>query len=167
MPDRDDDLDEEWVTQAEARVLLGEPVRPLGKSTVPKLVRRGLLHPRRRRPSLRRAEVLALAEARAEAARTRALLAAATTASAGPQPPDEDHEWVRADVVAAFLGVQPAAVHQRTRRGRLPHVVGQGDHRWYQLDQVAMTVHSQEVSRGLKCTCPVEPAEPAVGVTSG
>lgn len=155
VTDSDDQLDEEWVTQAESRVLLGEPGKPLGKSTVPKLVAAGLLHPRRKRPSLRRAEVLQLAQVRAEAARMHELKTLAKAAAAEPQPPDDEHEWVRADVVAAFLGVQPAAVHQRTRRGRLPHVVGDGGHRWYQLDQVAMTVHAQEVSRGLRCKCPV------------
>jgi hypothetical protein len=140
-----------WVTIREAARLLG-----VHRSAVPKMVRRGYLTPRkRRRPSLRLADVLELAEAREEAARVRALPPVPKEPVA-PQPPDEVHDWVEADVVAEFLGVQPAAVRQRTRRGRLPHAVGPGAHVLYQLDQVAMTVHSQQVSRGLKCKCPPE-----------
>jgi hypothetical protein len=60
--------DDEWISQAEARDTLG-----LGKSAVPKLVDGSLLHPRPQRPSLLRSEVLALRDARAEAARLRAL----------------------------------------------------------------------------------------------
>jgi hypothetical protein len=56
MSERED----EWVTiQAAARLLSTHP------SNVPKLTRRGLLHPRRERPSLARSEVLALRDARA------------------------------------------------------------------------------------------------------
>lgn len=155
MSDRDDAAAAEggdaWVTFVEAARLLG-----VHKSTVPKMVRRGDLVSRKgRRPSLRRADVLKLAEAREEAARLRALPPAPKEPLV-PQPPDDEHAWVQAEVVAAFMGVQPAAVRQRTRRGRLPHTVGPGGHVWYQLDQVAMTVHAQEVSRGLRCKCPPE-----------
>jgi hypothetical protein len=134
--------DDEWISQTEARRLLG-----VGKATVPKLVARKLLHPRPQRPSLSRAEVLALRDARAEAARLRSL-PKPEGPPAEPQPPDERHPWVRADVVAQFLGVQPAAVHQRSRRGRLPYALGSdGRTRFYQLEQVEATVRAQELTK--------------------
>lgn len=67
MSDRAD----EWITQAEASRLLGFTGK--SASAVPKLIRRGLLHPRRERPSLSRAEVERLRDARAEQARLRAI----------------------------------------------------------------------------------------------
>jgi hypothetical protein len=141
MSDRDD----EWVTiVAAARILGTHP------SNVPKLTRRGLLHPRGHRPSLRKAEVLALRDARAEAARLRALPKPDPEPPAEPMPPNNEHDWVRADAVAEFLGVQVAAVRQRTRRGRLPHVVGPDGVVWYQLAQVEATVRSQALSRSRK-----------------
>ena len=161
MSDRDD-ANGEWVTFREAARLLD-----VHRSNVPKMVRRGDLTPRKgRRPSLRLADVLELAEAREEAARLRAL-PPQPKAPEVPLPPDNELEWVQVDAVAVFLRVQPAAVRQRTRRGRLPHVVGTDGHVWYQLDQIAMTIHSQEVSRGLRCKCPPEWAAPAAEVTSG
>jgi hypothetical protein len=138
MSDRDD----EWISQIEARRLLG-----MGKSAVPKLVARKLLHPRPQRPSLSRSEVLSLRDARAEAARLRALPKPDPEPRAEPQPPDDEHPWVRAEAVSAFLGVQTAAVRQRTRRGRLPHVVGPDGVVWYQLAQVEATVRAQEVTK--------------------
>ena len=133
------------------------------RSNVPKMVRRGDLTPRKgRRPSLRLADVLELAEAREEAARLRAL-PSQPEAPEAPLPPDNEEESVQVDVVAAFLNVQPAAVRQRTRRGRLPHVVGAD---WHQLDQVAIIV-AHEISRGLKCKCPAEWAARPAEVASG
>ena len=141
MSDRDD----EWVTIVDAARILG--THP---SNVPKLTRRGLLHPRRHRPSLRKAEVLELRDARAEAARLRALPKPDPEPPAEPAPPDGEHSWVRADAVAEFFGVQPAAVRQRTRRGRLPHVVGPDGVVRYQLAQVEATVRAQALSRSRK-----------------
>lgn len=71
---------------------------------------------------------------------------------AEPQPPDDEHPWVRADAVAAFLGVQPTAVRQRTRRGRLPHAVGSDGVVWYQLAQVEATVRAQVLTKSRKVT---------------
>lgn len=138
MSDRDD----EWISQTEARQLLG-----LGKATVPKLVARGLLHPRPQRPSLARSEVLALRDARAEAARLR-LLPKLAQKPAEPRPPDDEQPWVRADAVAAHLQVGVAAVHQRSRRGRLPYAVGSdGVTRFYLLQQVDATLRAQALTR--------------------
>lgn len=136
------DGDDEWVTfLAAARILGTHP------SNVPKLTRRGLLHPRGQRPSLLKSEVLALRDARAEAARLQALPVPDPEPLAEPQPPDAEHPWVRVDAVAAFLGVQPAAVRQRTRRGRLPHVVAPDGVVWYQLAQVEATVRAQVLTK--------------------
>lgn len=131
----------EWVTIREAARLLG-----VHYSAVPKMTRRGLLHPRKdARPSLSRAEVLALRDARAEEARLRAL---PPPVQVPPEPPDREHEWVLADVVAAHLGVGVAAVHQRARRGRLPFALGSdGTTRFYRLELVDMAVRAQAASR--------------------
>jgi hypothetical protein len=139
MSERDD----EWVTiRAAARLLSTHP------SNVPKLTRRGLLHPRRQRPSLRKSEVLALRAARAEAARLRALPKPPPEPPLEASPPDDEHDWVLADVVAAHLGVGIAAVHQRARRGRLPFTPGSdGSTRFYRLDLVDMAVRAQLASR--------------------
>jgi hypothetical protein len=138
MSDRDD----EWISQNEARQLLG-----LGKATVPKLVARGLLHPRPQRPSLARSEVLALRDARAEAARLRSVPKPAQK-PAEPRPPDDEQPWVRADAVAAHLQVGVTAVHQRSRRGRLPYALGSdGVTRFYVLEQVDATLRAQALSR--------------------
>lgn len=59
---------------------------------------------------------------------------------------------MRAEAVAAFLGVQPTAVRQRTRRGRLPHVVAPDGVVWYQLAQVEATVRAQALTKGRKVT---------------
>lgn len=138
MSDRDD----EWVTiRVAARILETHP------SNVPKLTRRGQLHPRPERPSLRKAEVVALREARDEAARLRALPKPPKEPPPEPQPPDDEHDWVLAHVVAAHLGVGVAAVHQRARRGRLPFTLGATGHRFYRLDLVDMAVRAQLASR--------------------
>ena len=71
----------EWVTQVEAAELLG-----VHRSLVPKMISRGDLTPRRRRPTLSHHEVLELAQARAIAAEERALQGA--TPAVGGQPPD-------------------------------------------------------------------------------
>jgi hypothetical protein len=142
VPDMPDG-DEEWITQAEAREILG-----LGKATVPKLVARSLLHPRPQRPSLSRSEVLALRDARAKAARLRALPIPERQPRPASQPPDDEHDWVLADVVAAHLGVGVAAVHQRARRGRLPFTLSEdGSTRFYRLELVDMALRGQAASR--------------------
>ncbi|MFC0222856.1 hypothetical protein [Nocardioides zeicaulis] len=136
------EADDEWITiRAAARLLSTHP------SNVPKLTRRQLLHPRRERSSLRKSEVLALRDARAEAARLRALPKPDPEPPAEPTPPNSEHDWVRAEVVAEVLGVQPAAVRQRTRRGRLPHVVGTDGVVWYQVAQVEATVRAQVLTK--------------------
>jgi hypothetical protein len=134
----------EWVTIREAARLLD-----VHYSAVPKMTRRGLLHPRKdQRPSLSRAEVLKLRDARAEQARLRALPPPVKAPPPAPEPPDNEHEWVLADVVAAHLGVGVTAVHQRARRGRLPFTVGSdGATRFYRLELVDMAMRAQAASR--------------------
>jgi hypothetical protein len=134
----------EWVTIREAASLLD-----VHYSAVPKMTRRGLLHPRKnQRPSLSRAEVLELRDARAEQARLRALPPPVKEPPPAPEPPDNEHEWVLADVVAAHLGVGVTAVHQRARRGRLPFTLGSdGATRFYRLELVDMAIRAQAASR--------------------
>lgn len=134
----------EWVTIREAANLLG-----VHHSAVPKMTRRGLLHPRKdRRPSLSRAEVLRLRDARAEEARLRALPPPAKEPPPATEPPDIKHDWVPAHVVAAHLGVGVTAVHQRARRGRLPFTLGSdGATRFYRLELVDMAIRAQIASR--------------------
>jgi hypothetical protein len=132
----------EWVTIKEAARLLG-----VHYSAVPKMVRRGDLTPRDKRPSLSRQAVLDLRDSRAERARLRAL-PPASKKPLPPRPPDGEHDWVDAATVAAHLRVGVAAVHQRARRGRLPFTLGSdGQTRFYRLDQVDMTVRAQQASR--------------------
>lgn len=134
----------EWVTIREAARLLG-----VHYSAVPKMTRRGLLHPREAQvPSLSRTEVLSLRDARAEQARLRALPPPAKEPPPAPDPPDNEHEWVPAHVVAEHLGVGVSAVHQRARRGRLPFAFGSdGTTRFYRLDLVDMAIRAQAASR--------------------
>jgi hypothetical protein len=134
----------EWVTIREAARLLG-----VHYSAVPKMTRRGLLHPRKdRRPSLSRAEVIALRDARAEQARLQALPPPVKEPPAAAEPPDREYEWVLADVVAGHLGVGVAAVHQRARRGRMPFTLGSdGATRFYRLELVDMAIRGQAASR--------------------
>ncbi|WP_416957816.1 hypothetical protein ACNKF0_09495 [Nocardioides sp. T5] len=148
----------EWVTIKEAALLLG-----VHYSAVPKMTRRGLLHPRKdQRPSLSRAEVLKLRDARAEQARLQALPLPAKAPPPAPEPPDKKHDWVRADVVAAHLGVGVTAVHQRARRGRLPFTLGpDGSTRFYRLELVDMAIRAQAASR----TMTLEP--PSADVAHG
>lgn len=139
-----DRADGGWVTQAEASRLLGFKAQ----SAIPKLVRRGLLHPRRERPSLARAEVEQLGETRAEQARLRALAKASKEPRAAPMPPDDHPDWVQAAELAAEMGVGgPWVVHQRARRGRLPFVMGEDGTRWFRRDLVAMAVRAQQATR--------------------
>jgi DNA-directed RNA polymerase specialized sigma24 family protein len=134
----------EWVTIREAARLLG-----VHYSAVPKMTRRGLLHPRKnRRPSLSRGEVLELRDARAEQAQLQALPSPVKAPPLAPEPPDKEHDWVRADVVAAHLGVGVTAVHQRARRGRLPFTLGSDEAtRFYRLELVDMAIRAQFASR--------------------
>jgi hypothetical protein len=149
MPDRDG----EWITQAEASRLLG--FRGKSASAVPKLVRRGLLHPRSGRPSLSRVEVEELREAREKQARLRAIPKPPKTPRADPTPPDDHPEWVRAAELAAEMGVGgPWVVHQRARRGRLPHVMGEDGTRWFRRDLVQMAVRAQEATRSKRVSRP-------------
>ena len=126
----------DWISQVEAAELLG--VTP---TSVYRMVSRGDLHPRPRhgmRPSLNRAEVLDLAQHRAEQAankRKRADLRAAREAerrrTAGP--PDTEHEWLTVREAAALLGVSQVAINKRCRRDRLPYVE-HGGRRWLRRD---------------------------------
>lgn len=122
------------MTQREAAELLG-----VHASLVAKMVRRGDLIPRRRRPSLPRAAVLELAAARAERAAERARV---REAPAGPRPPDEDHVWLPVPAAAAVLGCSVVAIGARARRGRVPSTL-HGGRRWFRLDHLELLLRAQ------------------------
>ena len=134
------------MTQAEASRILG--FRGKTASAVPKLVRRGLLHPRQGRPSLSRAEVERLRDEREELALLRALAKSPREPKPDPVPPDDHPEWVQAAELAAEMRVGGSwVVHQRARRGRLPFTMGEDGTRWFRRDLVWMAVRAQEATR--------------------
>ena len=128
---------EEWITQPEAAELLG-----VQRSAIPKMIRRGLLTPRDRRPSLRRSEVVALAAARAAEAAERERLRIARARRAQGLPPDDEHTWLREAEAAAVLGCTPAALHERATRGQVPYVV-HSRVRWFRLDLLELIVRAR------------------------
>jgi hypothetical protein len=134
---------DQWVTHREAALLLGVHV-----SLIPKMLRRGDLTSRRERPSLSRDQVVELAAARRTAAaerERRRLLVHAT----GPQPPDDEHEWLLVPTAAAVLGCTEGALKMRANRGRVPYTV-HGRRRWFRLDQLELLVRAQVARTTLK-----------------
>lgn len=125
---------DEWLTQHEAARLLGVHV-----SLVPKMVRRGDLTPRRARPSLPRNQVAELAAARKAAAADHE--SRRTKPRSGPQPPDDEHDWVLAPIAAALLGCSVVAVRARANRGRVPSTLS-GGRRWFRLDHLELVVRA-------------------------
>jgi hypothetical protein len=122
-----------WMTQREAAELL--QVHP---SLVPKMVRRGDLAPRKRRPSLSRKQVTELAAAR-EASKD---LRATKPPPRRPIPPDEEHQWLLGPAAAAVLGCSVVALGARERRGRVPCTRSDG-RRWYRLDHLELIVRAK------------------------
>ena len=131
--------DPQWVTQRQAAALLG--VHP---SLISKMLRRGDLTSRAEAPSLSRAAVLSLAEARA--AETAKLEARRAAKRSGPRPPDEEHEWLLAPSAAAVLGCTQIALQGRAARGKVPYTVHAG-RRWFRLDQIELLVRSEVAQR--------------------
>ncbi|GAA5136952.1 hypothetical protein GCM10023339_76590 [Alloalcanivorax gelatiniphagus] len=132
----------EWVTQVEAAELLG-----VHRSLVPKMISRGDLTPRRRRPTLSLDEVLELAQARAIAAEERALRRA--TPTVGGQPPDHHHDWLLAPAAAAVLGCTEIALKGRATRGQVPFTV-HGGRRWFRLDLLELMVRARAARRTIE-----------------
>jgi helix-turn-helix protein len=107
-----------WITQVEAARILGLA----SVSGIPKLVGRGMLHPRetaRRYPSLDKREVQALARRRArhkaEVVERRRQREPQTDSR-----PDTDHDWLSPSEVAALVGITTPGVMKRIHSGRLP-----------------------------------------------
>lgn len=109
-------------------------------SLIPKMLRRGDLTSRRRRPSLRRAEVEALRGKRAEPKPKPA------SGSGSPKPPDDEHVWLLAPEAGALMGVGPEAVRIRARRGRLPSELHDG-RRWFRRDHLELVKRADAVRR--------------------
>lgn len=101
-------MSEEWITAREAAQVLGVHL-----SAIPKMIRRGDLFKRDRRPILRRADVVAYRDARLAAqqvlADTRDL---PPRQPVSPEPPDREHDWLLADEAAEVMGA--AGVVHRT-----------------------------------------------------
>jgi hypothetical protein len=126
----------DWITVREAAGILG-----VHMSAVPKMIRRGDLARRERRPILNRADVIALRDARRTGAEMRA------KPRAGAMPPDDEHEWLSARQAGSLMGVGAAAVSIRARRGRLPSVKHDG-RRWFRRDHLELVKRADEVRRG-------------------
>jgi hypothetical protein len=133
----------EWITRAEAAEILGITAGGVGF-----FVRRGDLHPRpkkRRRPTLDRAEVERLAEARAENLARRQ-----PTIPRQPRHPQDGGEWLSALQVAKRLGMSRLWVDIRALRGELPYTVGPQGRRSYRADHV----DAFAIDRGLRAPLP-------------
>jgi hypothetical protein len=129
----------DWITAREAAQILG-----VHMSAIPKMLRRGDLTKRSRRPILNRAEVLAYREAR-EAARLRPLKPRPLKGS--PAPPDDEHDWLSSERAAAIMGVGSGiAVNARARRGRIPSVLLNG-RRWYRRDHLELVLRADAAKR--------------------
>ena len=124
------------MTHREAALLLGVHV-----SLIPKMLRRGDLTSRRERPSLSRDQVVALAAVRRAAAAERERRRPLVDMT-GPQPPDDEHEWLLVPTAAVVLGCSEGALKMRANRGRVPYTV-HGGRRWFRLDQLELLVRAQ------------------------
>lgn len=124
------------MTHREAALLLGVHV-----SLIPKMLRRGDLTSRRERPSISRDQVVALAAARRAAAAARERRRPLVDMT-GPQPPDDEHEWLLVPTAAVVLGCSEGALKMRANRGRVPYTV-HGGRRWFRLDQLELLVRAQ------------------------
>ena len=124
----------EWITTREAAAILG--VHP---SAVPKMIRRGDLKKRQKRPVLHRAQVEVLRDERARPK-------VPPEPPRQPQPPDAEHDWLTAHEAGALMGVTSTAVSQRARRGRLPSEVHDG-RRWFRRDHLELVKRADEVKR--------------------
>lgn len=121
----------QWITRAEAAEILG--ITPGG---VGFFVRRGDLHPRsksRHRPTLDRAEVERLADARREQEARRQ-----PRIPRQPRHPQDGHVWLSALQVARRLGRCRVWVDMRALRGDLPYTVGPQGRRSYRADHVEL-----------------------------
>jgi hypothetical protein len=122
-----------WITRAEAAEILG--ITPGG---IGYFVQRGDLHPRprsRHRPTLRRAEVQRLADARSEQAARR-------ESKIPPQPrhPQDGRDWLSALQVARLLGRCRVWVDLHALRGDIPYTVGPQGRRSYRADLIELYV---------------------------
>lgn len=124
----------DWITVREAAEILG-----LHMSAIPKMVHRGHLTRREQRPRMDRAEVEALRD-------RRAAIRASRKQPRTPQPPDDHHDWINAHEAAALMGVGPAAVRVRARRGRLPSERHDG-RRWCRRDHLELVKQADAAKR--------------------
>ncbi|WP_231251036.1 hypothetical protein [Nocardioides furvisabuli] len=128
----------DWITVREAAQVLGVHI-----SAVPKMIRRGDLTKRAKRPVLDRGEVIAYRNARLAAQEA---LASERERPQQPKPPDLEHDWLSADAAAAVMGVTRVAVNARARRGRVPSVLS-GGRRWYRRDHLELVMRAQAAKR--------------------
>ena len=105
-------------------------------SAIPKMIRRGDLTPREKRPRLEREEVEALGHRRHPDATARS-----------SSSPDAQHDWLGAQEAAALMDVGAEAVRVRARQGRPPSEVYDG-RRWFRRDHLELVKRADEVNRG-------------------
>lgn len=128
----------EWIPAREAADILGVHI-----SAIPKMIRRGDLTSRRRRPTLNRDQVVALRDARRAAEQA---LAERRQPKGPPAPPDEAHEWLTPVEAGAVMGVSHVAVNARARRGRLPSVKLEG-RRWFRRDHIELVLRADAAKK--------------------
>lgn len=131
----------EWITVREAAQILD-----VHMSAIPKMIRRGDLAKRNRRPILCRADVLAFRDARLAAEQARLETRGLSEKPVGPEPPDREHDWLLAGEAGAVMGISAVAVNARARRGRLPSVLASG-RRWYRRDHLELVLRAEEARR--------------------
>ena len=136
----------EWITVREAAEILG-----VHMSAIPRMIRRGDLTPRTRRPRLCRRAVEALREVRATPKPPPAPKRGPATA------PDDRHDWLNAEEAAALMGVGPEAVRVRARRGKLLSELHDG-RRWFRRDHLELVKRADEIKRGK--ASPGQPTSP-------
>lgn len=126
----------DWITTREAATILN--VHPL---TVTKLIGRGALRRRSKRPCLRRSDVEDLAHHRAQPKPPKA-----PPPVRHDVPPDTEHEWVRGnEAAAAILGVSPSRISQLAAQGRLPFTYSKTSRRWYRVDHLELVARARQV----------------------
>lgn len=131
----------DWITTREAARILDVHL-----SAIPKMIRRGDLSKRNRRPVLNMSEVIAYREARAATEQERRKARERSLQPKAPAPPDPQHEWLLADAAAAVMGISRVAINARARRGRLPSALANG-RRWYRRDHLELVLRAEAAMR--------------------
>lgn len=129
----------DWITNREAAAILG-----VHMSAVPKMIRRGDLTPRERRPQLARNEVEELRDRRAQPKPPKPT--PDPKPRHVPKPPDQEHDWLNADEAAELLGLGRSGVIYRAQLDKLPNEKHDG-RRWFRRDHLELVKRAASVKR--------------------